>query len=76
MYTEAVIEFLELKIAVLRVAYSIGEWAMKICIFSSILLVHLYSVKKMLTPVWLVCLSVVPGLVLYVLLLLNVGPSG
>ena len=41
MYTEAVIEFFELKIAVLRVAYSIGERAMKICIFSSGLLVHL-----------------------------------
>ena len=29
MYIEAVIEFSELKIAVLLVAYYIGEWAMK-----------------------------------------------
>ena len=30
MYTEAAIKFRELEIVVLRVAYSISEWAMKV----------------------------------------------
>ena len=75
MYTEAVIEFLELKIAVLRVAYSIGEWAMKK--FGWFVL-YCWSVHKSVENVDLSMLSLsvaVPGLVLYVLLLLNTGPS-
>ena len=77
MYTEAAIEFFELKIVVLRVAYSIREWAMKIWYsLFYFLLVHLQLSNKKKFDSSMLSLSVaVPGLVLYVLLLHNAGPS-
>ena len=75
MYIEAMIEFSELKIAVLRVAYSIGEWAMKNLVW---FVLYCWSVHKSVKNVdlsWFSLSVAVPGLVLYVLLLLNTGPS-
>ena len=42
MYTEVAIEFYELKIVILRVAKSIGEWLWKFGIICFDLLVHEY----------------------------------